>query len=423
MREDKEINEKSNFVWNAVAGIINASEAVILLAVITRTNGIYDAGILTIAFAVANLLSTVGKFGIRNYQVTDVDGRFGFETYLGARIVTVCLMMLASFCYILYGYIFKEYAWDKAGIIFFMCMVYAVEAFEDVFAGQYQRIGRLDMGGKIFTVRWALILSLFSMLLVFTHNLFYTSLISMLISILCCIVLLCITYRRVVVKKICISFIGTKKLLWYCSPLFGAAFLQFYLINAPKYAIDTYLTEEIQACYGFVAMPVFVIGLLNSFIYQPQLVRMAIQWREHDYYSLKRGIWKQIYIITAITIVCLIGAYAFGVPVLSWLYHTDLFNYKTELLVLMLGGGFLAVVGLFCVILTIIRRHKWILYCYAIVSLMAILTVGQVVKIYGSKGAAMAYTILIAILMFILGIAINRLYHRIIRGNMEEKVI
>lgn len=408
MRLDNTGSDKRNFIWNMIAGIINASEAVILLAIITRTNGIYDAGILTVAFAVANLLSSIGKFGIRNYQVTDVDGSSDFSTYLGARIITVSLMIIISGGYVVYGFLFKQYTWDKAGVIFFMCMVYVVEAFEDVFAGQYQRMGRLDMSGKIFTVRWTMILGIFSALLVVTHDLFCATLISMLFSIFCCIVLLRVTYRRIVSEKTQISFRGTKKMLWHCAPLFLATFLQFYLINAPKYAIDTHLTEEVQACYGFVAMPVFVIGLLNSFIYQPFLVQMAVQWRECDFHGFGRNVWKQMSIIVMISIICLAGAYILGIPVLSLLYHTDLSNYKTELVILMLGGGFLAVVGFFSVVLTIMRRQKWILYGYAVVSTTAFLTMGQVVKTYGSMGAAVMYTVLITILMIILGIVVNR---------------
>ena len=399
-------SERENYIWNMVAGLINASEAVILLAVITRTNGMYDAGILTIAFAMANLLSTIGKFGIRIYQATDASEQFGFNTYLGARIVTVILMLIASIGYVAYGYLFKQYTWDKSGVIFFMCIIYAVEAFEDVFAGLYQKNGRLDMGGKIFFVRWTVILGLFSILLIITHNLFYASLISMVVSVFCCIILLYCSYGKIVQDKVRVCMKGTKKLLFHGMPLFLSTFLQFYLINAPKYAIDDYLTEDVQACYGFVSMPVFVIGLLNSFIYQPILVQMALQWREHDYYGFIRRIRKQIGIIAVITTVCLAGAYVLGIPVLSLLYHTDLSAYKAELIILLLGGGFLAMTGFFSVLLTIMRKQKWILYGYAFASIIAILVTGRVVRKFELAGAAMIYTILIGMLMAVLGGAV-----------------
>ena len=51
-----------------------------------RTPGISDAGILTIAFAIANLLVNIGKFGMRGFQVTDVRNQYCFNTYLSSRI-------------------------------------------------------------------------------------------------------------------------------------------------------------------------------------------------------------------------------------------------------------------------------------------------------------------------------------------------
>ena len=56
-------------------------------------------------------------------------------------------------------------------------------------------------------------------------------------------------------------------LLRDCFPLFAGSFLAQYIGNAPKYAIDAQLSDELQAYYGFIAMPVFIIGLLNNVIF------------------------------------------------------------------------------------------------------------------------------------------------------------
>ena len=109
-------------------------------------------------------------------------------------------MVIVSWGYAIYGYVFKGYTWDKAGVIFLMCLIYAIEAYEDVFVGQFRKIGRLNVGEKIFSARWLIILGLFSGLLIVTHNLFYASLFSMMFSLLCCFVLLRISYRRVIVS-------------------------------------------------------------------------------------------------------------------------------------------------------------------------------------------------------------------------------
>ena len=93
-------------------------------------------------------------------------------------------------------------------------------------------------------------------------------------------------------------------LLKVCFPLFAGAFLSFYIGNAPKYAIDAMLTDELQACYGFIAMPVFVVGLLNNFIFNPILFRMSMLWKKGKKKEFVLRTACQVGIVGIITGVC-----------------------------------------------------------------------------------------------------------------------
>ena len=73
----------------------------------------------------------------------------------------------------------------------------------------------------------------------------------------------------------------TKMLMIEGFPIFVSLFLNVYIGNAPKYAIDACLTEEIQAYYNFIFMPVFAIGMFANFIFNPILVKLAHRWDEN----------------------------------------------------------------------------------------------------------------------------------------------
>lgn len=98
-----ELIYRKNVLWNVVAGIINAAEAVIIVAVVSRVNGLKDAGILTFAFSVANLLMTVGKFGVRNYQVVHESEEYSFQDFFHFRMVTVGIMVVSAVIYTFYN--------------------------------------------------------------------------------------------------------------------------------------------------------------------------------------------------------------------------------------------------------------------------------------------------------------------------------
>lgn len=402
---------KLDYIWNTAAGLINAAEAVIMSMIVTRVTGLTDAGMLTMAFAVGNLMMPIGKFGMRNFQVTDVEDKFSFSVYLKTRAVTVFMMAVSTVIYLAYAYNRLGYSYEKIGIIFAICMIYAVEAAEDVVWGYYQHRGRLYAGAKMFCCRWSGILVVFAMMLCVTRNLMLTLLLCWLFSLALFILLLRGSYRHIcaeedrtikpMVSKAEWRQIG--KLLRIVFPLFGISFLAFYENNAPKYAIDACLTDTVQACYGFIAMPVFVIGLLNNFIYQPMLVPMAVEWEQGRIDKFKKRIVKQFAVIAGISVICILGAYLLGIPVLSLLYNTDLSAYKGELIVLLFASAFLAASGYQGVVLTIMRFQKLLLWPHCIVSAVAAIALKYAVGKYQTMGAACGYLLLMMLLCMLYG--------------------
>lgn len=380
--------------------------------IVTRITGLADAGMLTIAFAIGNLMMTVGKFGVRNYQVTDIENKFSFSVYLKTRLATILLMIIAVSGYLVYAFVELQYSSDKIMIIGMICMIYAVEALEDVFWGYYQRRDRMDAGAKMFCVRWLGILVVFSISLWISRNLGFTLLICLIVSFMLLALMLYLFYG-----KICGdedrrmgqllrngSLYEMKQLIRAVFSLFGITFLSYYVNNAPKYAIDACLAEEMQACYGFVAMPVFVIGLLNTFVYQPTLLPMAVEWENGQHKTFVNRVLKQIGVVGVLSVICMAGAYVIGIPALSWLYHVELSAYKRELMILMAAGGFVAVSGYLSVVLTTMRRQKDLLWPYGLIALLAAACLKGIVSRYGTIGAAICYLILIMLLCLIYSI-------------------
>ena len=167
-----------------MAGMINAAEAVVMSIIVTRITGLADAGMLTIAFAIGNLMMSVGKFGVRNYQVTDIENKFSFHIYLKTRFFTVMLMLTAVLGYLIYALIWLRYDRNKILIIFMVCMIYAVEAVEDVFWGYFQRRNRMDAGAKLFCFRWLGIFAVFPIALWFGKNLGFALILCMILSLI-----------------------------------------------------------------------------------------------------------------------------------------------------------------------------------------------------------------------------------------------
>lgn len=391
--------------------MLMAFQSVILLVILRRTMDLAAAGIFTIANANANLFLTVGKFGMRNFQVSDVKRQFNFAEYRRSRWISAAAMIAVSCIYVLIASVKNGYSVEKSMIIIWMCLYKVVDAVEDVYYGEYQQKNRLDVGAKALTLRMAATVLIFAVSVIITRSLLVSMIISTAATALIAFVLIWNTaggfedtrLRSPEMKRV-------MRLMWLCLPLFLGAFLAFYIGNAPKYSIDAILSDELQACYGFISMPVFVIGLLNNFIFNPLIYKMSCLWNENKIGDFIKRTFIQTIIVCIITLVCIGAAYICGIPILSWLYNTDLSAYKKELLVMLLGGGFLGLSGLFNIIITIMRRQPALLIGYAVTAILALAFSNTVVRRYGVMGAAAFYTVIMLILcvifavIFIIGI-------------------
>ena len=388
---------RDSSIWNMIGSLVMSFQSVIFLMILTRTVSITESGIFTIAYANANLFLNIGKYGMRNFQVSDVNNDFSFREYLSSRHITTVIMVFLLILYTIYSAKSYNYSIEKSQIIIWMCLFKVSDSIEDVYYGDYQKKERLDIASKAMALRAIITIIIFGIIVVMTKNLLFTLIVSTTITSVLMIIFLKWTFPQFD-DSIRVRKGYTLRLLKNCFPVFISAFLSFYIGNAPKYAIDSQLTDELQACYGFIAMPVFVVGLLNGFVFVPVMYRLSCMWNENKILAFLKNVFVQIVVVFLITIVCIVGAYICGIPVLSVLYNTDLSPYKIELLILLLGGGFLGLSGVLGAVIIIMRYQKALAFGYGGVSAVAFVVSNGIVKSYGIMGASALYTILMMLL-------------------------
>lgn len=390
--------EKSGYIWNSIAGILFAMQSALLLIVITRTNNIDDAGVFSIGYAIASLMSFIGEFGVRKFQASDVSEHFSYIDYYSFRIITCVIMILACLGYVGFFLITGRYSLNKFLIIMGICMIKLIEAYTDVFYGRFQQKHRLDIGAKTNSFRICLGLIACSLALVFTHDLLKSVFIWLAASLIGMFMSTFAASPGYCTYTIRFNFVKAKSLFVQCLPIFLGSFLLVYIGNAPKYAIDACLSEADQAKFNFIFMPVFVIGLLANFVFNPVLVSLAEEWNRKRIRAFDRMVLRQMMVIGGITALAVAVALTIGCPVLGWFYATDLSDSRMNLTILMIGGGMLALVNFFAIVITVIRYQHKLTIGYISAAVVAMAVSERVVSEYGITGAAVLYTSLMAVL-------------------------
>ncbi len=378
---------KKSYLWNSIASMLYAGMSAILMLAVIRILGVEEGGLFSLGYSIAQLMLTIGNFDMRAYQATDVANKYRFEDYLSSRLVTGLFMIGGSIVYIF----IKGYTGDKFLIIFILCIFKLSDAIEDVYHGQLQRTDHLDVAGFIQTLRLLICVILFVGVMLIFKSLLISGIVTTLVALLLAIIPNVIVLNRY--EQYSFSFMPKNVfgLLWTSFPLFIGSYLSLYIGNAPKYAIDSYIGDVAQSIYGIIFMPSYVINLLSGFILRPALTSLADDWEKGLLKKEAVRLLKLMAVILGMTILVSGLAFLWGTQVLGFVYGVDIGDYRAELLILLIGGGFYAFGIVMYYAVTIARKQKYLTVVYALVAVATYFTSILLVKRSGIMGASLVY--------------------------------
>ena len=388
-------SEKEIYIWNILGSLANAGLSVIILMVVTRTLDNQKADIFSIAWAISQLMATIGCYQIRVLQATDVEEKFTFRQYFEFRIVTIVAMMICSCIYV---YI-KHYTVYKAIIIIIICGYRAVDSLADVFEGWFQQKERLDLAGRALFIRVIIAIVGGGICLVGMHDLLALSLMLVFIYVVGLLLYDIRYYNKLKVlekQKENQNNKWLQGLLVAGTPLFVNAYLLMDIMNTPKIVIDNAITtgnlqNGAQTIFNILFMPASVLTLAYI-VFRPLLTKMAIEWTMGRIKNFLKIIGSIMCCLLGMSILIIGGSALLGIPVLSVLYAIDLTMYKRELLMIILGGCFCTFSYVLDNALVVIRK-QYLLVCAYVVSWVYVKIFAHTfVDKWGIMGAAIVYT-------------------------------
>lgn len=393
---DKNLKKKI-YIWTILSGLFYSASSTVMLMVTTNVLGTEGGDIFSLGLMIGQQLITIGYFYIRNYQVSDVKQMYSFADYFTSRVITCSIMMIAALIWIVAG----GYGKKASLVILYLCIYKMIEALSDVFEGLYHQRGRYDLASKGVVLKNIVTIAAYMIALIITKDI----ILSTAVLAFSAVFMLFLFDSSVVgvfdkvrlnlnVKKQCSLHLA-------CLPLFMNQFLITYINNSARYAIESLNQSSMLTVYNIIFMPAFVINLFSGFILKPLITTMAKLNEEKDYKGFRKILSKQKIWILVLTVICVGGAYLLGTPVLSLLYHIDIRNYRAELCVILVGGGFCALYNAYCYAIVIIRKQYSMLISCVTTALLAAMLMPGLVKRFGMMGASAGYMALMMIMALI----------------------
>ncbi len=388
-----------DFIWNALAIGSWGMVFPILSIVATQVVGAEQAGMFSMAFVVANLLMVLANFGVRTYQVSDLDERYSFADYQIQRFITCAVMMLCG--------IFYCCVRDYDDQMFLLCMgVFTyrmVDGLADVYEGRLQQVDKFYLAGISQTLRSVVVLAVFSILLFVTRSLIVAAFGMAAVAVFSLLVLtIPLTYFESP-KSHSFSAASITRLFRHCFPLFISLFMYTLIDSMPKFVMEGILSYDNQLYFNALYFPAQFIQLGSQLVYKPMLVRMADAWVDHS----KHRRFDVVIVLIMIVIVAIAGLVAFvmawiGISVMSLLYGIDFEGFRGLVFVMLAGGAVLAGVDFLNQVVTIVRCQKDVTTVYMITFGFSLFIPLLLIEFTGLPGAVLSYLIVMSILFVLL---------------------
>ena len=389
-----------DFVWNTAGFASWGMVFPLLTIVVTWLAGVERAGMFSFAFVVANLLYIMGNYGVRTYQVSDIDEYHGFSDYQLNRIIT-CVAMLAV------GFMFAKVA-GYEGEMFTMSVglfaYKAVDALGEVYEGRLQQVDKLYLGGISLSVRSVAAFVGFSALLLITGDLGIAA-IAMAVASLATLAFLTFPLTMFETPRSTPPNMHSVGVLFKeCFPVFLALFLYAVIDNMPKFVMQgASLPYENQLYFNALYFPAQAILITVGMIYKPLLVKMANVWADESRRArFDLIIVAMMALIVAITVVGVLFMNWIGIPLMGFMYGLDFVPFTQLSFIMLAAGGVTAAIDFLYQVITILRRQQVVMSLYLITFGFSLLVLILMIPMMELEGAVVGYLIVMSILLILL---------------------
>ena len=401
-----------DYIWNTIGTAVWGMVFPILTIVATQLAGANEAGMFSMAFVTGTLIMIASNYGVRNFQVSDIDEETSFSSYQLNRWICGAIALALGLVYnSIRGY-------DPAmGTICLGVYLYKViDGIADVYEGRLQQADKLYLAGISQTIRSAGVVIVFSVTLLLLRSMAIAAM-AMGIAAIASLVLVTGPLALLETEKSRrVSMREAAKLFRQCAPLFGALFLFNLIESMPKFVMEGALAYENQLYFNALYFPAQGILLAIGFVYKPQLLRLSNIWASPK----KRRRFDLIILAVLAIVVVITGVVAtfmgwIGIDIMSMMYGLNFNKYRTLAYLMVAAGGVTAGIDFLYAIITVLRHAGDVTRIYLICFALSVVLPLILVNLLGLAGAVISYLAVMTVLLALLLLEYRRIRQKIDR--------
>lgn len=348
MRKNQILITIGNFVYLL-------SQWALTIVVVRLSTDFYIAGLLGLAMTVANIFFIIASYGLRSYQVSDVQHVYSDQNYILSRLITVPISIICCLCYTFA----KGYTGESVLVIILYMVYKALEAASDVLYGIMQQHNQYNK------ICWSMSIKGVFSLLAFTGILamglsISIAMISMIIVAILTLILMDIRWCSSLTHPLlCFKADNAKqtgRLLFIASPMVILSIAQPLLMSIPRLYYEHHFSTELLGIYSSVSSPTIAITTLVSCALMPYIPLFAQFFLEGNKKELLRLTFLAVGLTCAFGLVSYIIAGIIGSWVLSLLYGSAVSGYTNVFQLIIIVSTLSSINMCLIVVFTAIRK-------------------------------------------------------------------
>ena len=378
-------NAKRIFLWNAIGSLVYLGCQWLLSILVARIAGFEDAGVLSIAMSVSATFQTVAIFGIRNFQVSDIDNVYAANDYVGFRNVTCLAAML---CCVLFS-LFAGYRGNQLLAILFFMLFRVAESYSDVLYGILQKAGRLDIAGKCFALKGGVTLLAFLAIYLLSRSLWLALAAMAITSLATTFFIDLVAAKR---QERFSPFPRPQKKTFLLAretwPLFVYLFLFSTLTTVPKLILENMYDEVTLGAYSSLFSIAVILQMATGYIYTPLVNTFAEHYKAHNIKKFIVTLLKVLGAMLLLTLLALLCCRLFGEFVFVLVFGESIRPFIYLFTAILLAVLLLSVLGLLFMLEIVIRDFKGLIISNVVGFLLCVAFTPYMIGKFGANGAS-----------------------------------
>ena len=343
-----------NVAWNTLGSLFYLGIQWLITIFVQRISGFEAAGVLSLAMSVSATFQTISNFGIRNFQVSDVEGKYSNNIYIGLRNATCLVSFVLCFIFALIMRYDSEQLWS---IVLFMIFRMA-ESYSDVLHGIAQKADRLDIAGKSFCIKGVAIVLSFFLPYYLSKSLCLSLLFMATVAWISTVFFDLLTVRRISSFNLYEKASECLKLAKETLPLFVYLFLFSTLTTVPRVFLEKMRDEVSLGAYSSIFSIATLFQMATGYVYTPFIHIFATHYYKKDMKSFYSSLAKVVAVMVALALIAIVGATFLGEFALVLLFKEDIRPYSFLLNPILLSVFILSLLGFLFMIEVVIRDFR-----------------------------------------------------------------